>query len=269
MAGTAGGLNLDLLIETASAMAEAAAYEIRQHYRQGVAIDDKADETPVTAADRGAEAAMRRLLGARFPGHGIIGEEYGVEREDADFLWILDPIDGTKSFVTGCPLFGTLIALLHEGRPILGIINMPMLGERWTGTEGRPTLFRGADGHEGPVHCRPCATLGDAYFRTTSLEMFDPDDLPALDLIRKACKQPIYGGDCYNYGLLASGYCDLVVEADLKSYDYMALIPVVTGAGGLASDWEGRALGTHSDGHVVMSGDPALHGDLLTRLAEL
>jgi inositol-phosphate phosphatase/L-galactose 1-phosphate phosphatase/histidinol-phosphatase len=239
---------------------------VRGHFRQNVAIHDKADETPVTIADREAEAAMRAILTEACPDHGVIGEEYGTEREDAEYVWILDPIDGTKSFVTGSPLFGTLIALMRSGEPMLGVINMPMLGERWTGVAGEGVVFQ-ARRDASAALCRECPSLDEAYLRTTSPEMFETEGLTAQwDRLRKAVKQPVYGGDCYNYGLLASGHIDLVVEANLQTYDYMALIPIVEGAGGVASDWRGRPLTVASDGRVVMAGDARVHAQALALL---
>src|ERR687883_451379 len=153
---------LDAYLALASDLADAAGEAIRPHFRQSIAVDDKPDLSPVTIADRNAEAAMRRLIAARFPEHGIIGEEYGAERQDSEYVWVLDPIDGTKSFISGIPLFGTLIALAHRGRPILGIIDQPIARERWIGASGRPTTFNGST-----VHCRPCPKLAAATLFST------------------------------------------------------------------------------------------------------
>ena len=260
--------DLQAFKDAAAAMADAAAEVVRQHFRQGVAIDDKHDESPVTVADRDAEAAMRAFITERFPDHGIIGEEHGIEREDAEFVWVLDPIDGTKSFVTGSPLFGTLIALMQGSQPLLGVIDMAVLGERWSGVIGEGAIFH-ARREAQPALCRECPSLDQAYLRTTSPEMFEKHGLTEQwDRLRKAVKQPVYGGDCYNYGLLASGHVDLVVEADLKTYDYMALVPIVEAAGGLASDWQGQPLGPASDGSVVMAGDARVHEAALQILSQ-
>ena len=179
---------------------------------------------------------MRRLIAARFPDHGIIGEEFGREREDAEFVWVLDPIDGTKSFISGVPLFGTLIALAHRGRPILGIIDQPISRERWIGAAGRPTTFNGA-----PVRCRPCPALAAA-----TVVLDQPRHVPGrrrrrLRPRRGAAKLVRFGADCYAYGLLACGFIDLVIEASLKPYDFCAMVPIVEGAGGIATDWQGAA----------------------------
>jgi inositol-phosphate phosphatase/L-galactose 1-phosphate phosphatase/histidinol-phosphatase len=224
------------------------------YFRSGVAIDEKADTTPVTAADREAEAEMRRMIKDAFPDHGILGEEHGAVRLDATHVWVLDPIDGTKSFVTGKPLFGTLIALLREGTPIVGVIDMPALAERWVGVEGRPTTFNGR-----PARVRPCPDLGRAWLYASSPHMFPGADAEAFERLRLKCRAGIYGADCYAYGLLASGTVDLVCEATTQPYDYCALVPVVTGAGGMISDWRGRPLGLHSDGRVLAAGDEGAH----------
>jgi inositol-phosphate phosphatase/L-galactose 1-phosphate phosphatase/histidinol-phosphatase len=225
-------------------------------------VDDKADLSPVTAADRAAEAAMRRLIAARFPDHGIIGEEYGREREGADFVWVLDPIDGTKSFISGVPLFGTLIALAFEGRPVVGVIDQPISRERWAGALGRPSTLGGR-----PIRCRPCAGLDAATVFATTPDMFVGADSAAFARVRGAAKLVRYGADCYAYGLLALGFVDLVIEASLKPYDFCAMVPIVAGAGGVASDWRGRPLGLGSDGRVVAAGDRRVHDAALARLA--
>jgi inositol-phosphate phosphatase/L-galactose 1-phosphate phosphatase/histidinol-phosphatase len=227
-----------------------------------LAVEDKSDLSPVTIADREAEAAMRRLIAARFPDHGIIGEEFGREREDAEFVWVLDPIDGTKSFISGVPLFGTLIALARDGRPILGIIDQPISRERWIGAAGRPTLFNGA-----PIRVRPCPSLASATLFATSPDMFGSSDIAAFSRVATAAKLVRFGADCYAYGLLAHGFIDLVVEAGLKPYDFSAILPVVEGAGGVASDWRGATLTVASDGRVVFAGDRRAHEAALALLA--
>ncbi|HEX7967716.1 MAG TPA: histidinol-phosphatase [Stellaceae bacterium] len=238
----------------AEALADAAGAVIRGYFRQKIAVDDKSDLTPVTIADREAEAAMRGIIAERFPEHGIIGEEHGRARPDADHVWVLDPIDGTKSFISGIPLFGTLIALVHRGRPVLGVIDQPILRERWLGAAGRATTLNGA-----PVRTRPCASLGAATLFSTAPEiMFKGADAQGFAQLRGAVKLARNGADCYAYAQLASGFIDLVVEAGLKPYDYCALVPVIEGAGGVITDWQGRALDLGSDGRVIAAGDPTL-----------
>ena len=253
---------LDAFLALAADLADAAGEVIRPYFRQPIRVDDKPDLSPVTVADRAAEAAMRRLIAARFPEHGIIGEEYGPERADAEFVWVLDPIDGTKSFISGVPLFGTLIALAHQGRPILGIIDQPISRERWIGAAGRATAFNG-----NPVRCRPCASLSAATVFSTSPDMFKGPDAAAFGRVSAVAKLVRFGADCYAYGLLAHGLIDLVIESSLKPYDFCAMVPVVEGAGGIATDWQGAPLSLASDGRVLVAGDRNAHRQALALLA--
>jgi inositol-phosphate phosphatase / L-galactose 1-phosphate phosphatase / histidinol-phosphatase len=253
---------LDQFLALAAELADAAGAAIRPYFRQKIAIEDKPDLSPVTAADRGAEEAMRRLIAARFPEHGIIGEEFGRECEDAEFVWVLDPIDGTKSFISGVPLFGTLIALARNGRPILGIIDQPISRERWVGAKGRPTTFNGT-----PIRCRPCPALAAATVFATTPDMFRGVDAGAFGRVAGAAKLVRYGADCYGYGLVASGFIDLVIEAGLQTYDFSAMLPIVEGAGGVATDWQGRPLDLASDGRVLVAGDARAHQQALALLA--
>jgi inositol-phosphate phosphatase/L-galactose 1-phosphate phosphatase/histidinol-phosphatase len=234
-------------------LGDAAGDAIRPFFRARFETETKADDSPVTQADRAAEAAIRAILEKERPDDGIIGEEYGAVREDAARVWVIDPIDGTRAFLVGRPLFGTLVALLEEDRPVLGLIDQPIARERWIGGTGRPTLFNGA-----PAATRACATLAKAHLATTGPYLFPEADQPGFDRLRAGVRDTIWGGDCYNYALLASGHLDLVVEANLKLYDFAALVPVVEGAGGRMTDWAGKPLGRDSDGRVIAAGDPAL-----------
>jgi inositol-phosphate phosphatase/L-galactose 1-phosphate phosphatase/histidinol-phosphatase len=253
---------LDLFLALAGDLADAAGEAIRPHFRQPIAVTDKPDLSPVTVADRAAETAMRRLIAARFPEHGIIGEEYGPERADSEFVWVLDPIDGTKSFISGVPLFGTLIALARQGRPILGIIDQPISRERWIGAAGHATTFNGT-----AIRCRSCAALAAATVFSTSPDMFKGADAAAHGRVAKAAKLVRFGADCYAYGLLAHGFIDLVIEASLKPYDFSAMVPIVEGAGGIATDWRGKPLSLASDGRVLVAGDVGAHREALALLA--
>jgi inositol-phosphate phosphatase/L-galactose 1-phosphate phosphatase/histidinol-phosphatase len=253
---------LDGFLALAEALADAAAAAVRPAFRTPLAVDDKPDSSPVTAADRAAEAAMRRLIETSYPAHGIIGEEYGPLREDAEFVWVLDPIDGTKSFISGVPLFGTLIALMQDGRPLLGIIDQPISRERWVGAAGRPTTLNGA-----PVSCRSCPELGRATLFATTPEMFKGGDAAAFTRLAATVKLVRYGADCYAYGLVTAGFVDLVVEASLKPYDFGPIAPIVEGAGGVATDWQGRPLDLACDGRVVIAGDRRAHAAALALLA--
>lgn len=237
----------------AERLAEAAGAAIRPYFRRAFDIETKGDFSPVTAADRASEAAMRAILEAERPNDGIIGEEYGRVREDARYVWVLDPIDGTRAFIAGRPLFGTLIGLLDEGRPVLGVIDQPIIGDRWVGAEHRPTLFNGE-----PARTRGCASVAEARIGTTSPQAFTVETFSAFERLRAGARDTLYGGDCHNYGLLASGHLDLVVEAGLQLYDFAALVPVIEGAGGRMTDWQGRPLNRNSDGRVVAAGDAGL-----------
>ncbi len=249
----------DADLALACRLADAAGEAIRHLFRAPFAIEAKPDASPVTQADRAAEAAMRAILEQERPADGIVGEEYGNSREGAERVWVLDPIDGTRSFIAGRPIFGTLIALMEAGRPVLGIIDQPVLRERWIGARYRPTTFNGT-----VATTRSRDALLGAALATTSPHLFDEEEVGRfLALVGTVSggrpKQgPVYGGDCYNYGLLASGHLDLVVESGLKLYDFAALVPVVEGAGGRMCDWHGARLDAGSDGHVIAAGDPGL-----------
>jgi inositol-phosphate phosphatase / L-galactose 1-phosphate phosphatase / histidinol-phosphatase len=256
MSGTIDHLNSYLAL--ASELADAAGAAIRPYFRTALTVDDKADLSPVTAADRAAELAMRQMIAARFPEHGIIGEEYGREHEDAEYVWVLDPIDGTKSFISGVPLFGTLIALAHHGRPILGVIDQPISRERWVGAAGRATTHNGA-----PIRSRACPGIAAATVFATTPDMFKGTDSGAFARVASAAKLVRYGADCYAYGLVALGFADVVIEAELKTYDFSAMLPIIEGAGGVATDWQGAPLGLSSDGRVLIAGDKRTHSDAL------
>ena len=256
------GIEADIAL--AQRLADAAGEAIRPHFRSGLASERKGDASPVTVADRAAEEAMRRLLKAEAPRDGVIGEEFGSEEGSSGRTWVLDPIDGTVSFLAGRPIFGTLIGLLVDGFPVLGVIDQPILGERWIGATGRETLFNGA-----VARTRVCRELSDAALATTGPQYFDDhqgDHFMAL-AARTDHKRMMMGGDCYNYGLVAAGHLDLVCEAGLKLHDWAALVPVVEGAGGLMCDWNGDPLHTGSDGHVLALGDPARLEDVIEALA--
>lgn len=252
----------DELMAFAGTLADTARDVVRPYFRTRLAIVDKADDSPVTIADRGAEEAMRKLIEMTYPDHGICGEEYGVVRADAQYVWVLDPIDGTKSFVSGLPVFGTLIALAEQGNPILGVIDQPIMAERWIGAAGHATTLNGTD-----ARTSDCTEIAAATMYTTHPSMMDTEEkLSRFNTIAAAVKLSRFGGDCYAYGLLASGHIDLVVEAQLQPYDYMALAGVVEQAGGVITDWHGKALDMNSDGTVVAAATPALHRGALALL---
>ncbi|MFT4101792.1 MAG: histidinol-phosphatase [Burkholderiaceae bacterium] len=250
-----------VLLAFAEDLADAARPIAQRWFRSELDIETKADDSPVTRADREIEAELRRLIAATHPTHGILGEEEAPLAPQSDHVWVIDPIDGTKSFISGMPTFGTLIALLERGEPQLGVIDVPALNERWLGRKGQVTTCNG----------RPCRTRGvgrlvDAMVYSTSPDIFGGSEREAFERVSRAAAMRRFGGDCYAYALLASGSIDLVVDAGLQPYDYLALVAVVEGAGGVITDWEGRPLGTRSDGRVVASASPALHAEVLLGL---
>lgn len=247
------------LIALAHRMADAARPIARRYFRTPFDVISKGDQSPVTIADREIELAIRKLIAAECPDHGIVGEEHGTERAEAEHVWVIDPIDGTRAFIIGMPVFGTLIALLRGGKPILGIIDQPISDERWVGAAGHGSRFNGK-----PVRCRPCPELSAASLVSTSPDMYDPPEngVPFRRL-RQAVRHTRFGGDCYGFGLMASGFIDVMTEAQLKPYDYCALVPVIEGAGGVITDWDGKPLDLQSDGRVLAAGDPRVHAQAL------
>ena len=239
-------------IAFANRLADAAGEAIRPYFRAEHGLETKPDQSPVTLADRAAERAMRDLIAATFPDDAIVGEEYGDTAGASGRSWVLDPIDGTRAFISGRPIFGTLIALVIDGWPMLGVIDQPILGERWLGAIGQATTFNGA-----PAATRRCRELSSALLATTSPALFDDGQLHAFEHLDAGVRSTVLGGDCYNYACLASGHLDLVVEAGLKLHDFAALVPVVEGAGGRMCDWQGDPLTADSKGEVIAAGDPA------------
>ena len=256
-------MNLAAEIALAHRLADAARAAIRPHFRQPVAAERKADATPVTIADRSAEEGMRRILTAEVPQDGVHGEEFGVREGKSGRQWVLDPVDGTCAFLAGRATFGTLIALMVEGFPVLGLIDQPIAGERWLGVAGQPTTLNGK-----PVATRACPELTDATLATTGPQYFTQSEGDQFMALAQQTdhKRMIMGGDCYNYALLASGFVDVVCESGLKLHDFAALVPVVEGAGGTMCDWNGEPLHAGSAGHVLALGDPARLEDVLDAL---
>jgi CoA:oxalate CoA-transferase len=249
---------LDDAARLAHRMADASGIIIRSYFRQPMTVDAKDDNSPVTRADRDAESRIRDMIARDFPGHGIIGEEFGAHNDTAEYVWVIDPIDGTRSFIAGRPIFGTLIALLHNGTPVLGVIDQPIASDRWIGVQRKPTLFNGK-----ACHVRTCPDISRATIATTGPQYFSADELPMFNALAATCGNVLYGGDCHNYGLLASGHIDIVMEAGLKLHDWAALVPVVTGAGGVMTDWEGGALTRESEGQVIAAHSAACINNLL------
>jgi inositol-phosphate phosphatase/L-galactose 1-phosphate phosphatase/histidinol-phosphatase len=254
--------NLPDTLRIAHALADAAASHSLRLFRTPLEVIAKADESPVTQADRAAEAAMRDILGAERPADGIFGEEHGRERLDAENVWVLDPIDGTRSFITGSPLWGTLIALVRAGRVELGMVDMPVLGERWVGQAGL-----GAQRNGQAVHASACSTVAEARIVTTSPDIFNAADWQAFDTLSRRCAMRRFGGDCYGYAQLAGGTIDLVVETGLQPYDYLGPAGLIEAAGGVITDWQGQPLGLASDGRVIAAATRELHRQALAMLA--
>jgi myo-inositol-1(or 4)-monophosphatase len=227
-------------------------------FRTSLGVENKGGAgnfDPVTAADRAAETAMRTLIRQNFPDHGIIGEEFGNERTDAEYVWVLDPIDGTKSFITGMPAWGTLIALTRAGEPVYGMMHQPFTRERFIG-DGRGARYHGPAG-ERALRVRRCAELSEALLMTTSPLLMQQADREAFGKVEKAVRLSRYGGDCYAYCMLAAGHVDLVIETELKPYDILPLIPIIAGAGGTVTTWEGGA--PTAGGRIIAAGDKRIH----------
>ncbi|HEY1383005.1 MAG TPA: histidinol-phosphatase [Dongiaceae bacterium] len=257
------GHSIQDFVDLANRLADASRPILNSYYRRKLDVDIKSDASPVTRADREAEAAIRTLINATYPDHGIFGEEFGKERESAEYVWVLDPLDGTRAFVTGRPTFGTLIALTRNGAPLLGVIDMPVLNDRWVGATGRPTTLNGE-----PVKARACARLSEAYLSASIPLMFDtPEKRSKFEAVQARARSTTFGGDCYLYGMVATGFLDIVVECSLVEYDYLALTPVVEGAGGRITDWRGNGLKMGSGDRVIATGDRRVHDEALALLA--
>ncbi len=254
-------------LAAAEAAADSAGRVIRPFFRAGLAAADKADDSPVTQADRGAERAMRAALSERFPEHGILGEEFGLEQAQARWRWVIDPLDGTRAFITGRPSFGVLVALLQDDVPVLGVIDQPITGERWIGLAGSPTRFV-SHALPGTPRTRACAGLGEAELSCTSPDMLQGAARTRWEALRGVVKRASWGGDCYAYGLLALGQIDIIAECAMKPWDWAALVPVVEGAGGCMTDWQGAPLRPDGDGSVLALGDPALLAATVRALAQ-
>ena len=245
-------------------LATVAGETILPFFRTALAIENKQEGgfDPVTAADRAAENAMRALIRKSFPGHGIQGEEYGAERTDAEYVWVLDPIDGTKSFIAGMPVWGTLIGLMRFGEPVFGMMHQPFIGERFSG-DGGAAYYRGPVGNR-ELRVRECESLSDALLFTSSPLLMNEADRAIFRRVESAVKLSRYGGDCYAYCMLAAGQLDLVIETEIKPHDIVALIPIITGAGGIITTWENEA--PQEGGRIVAAGDARVHEAALEML---
>jgi histidinol phosphatase-like enzyme (inositol monophosphatase family) len=234
-------------------------------FRTAIAASDKSRGQafdPVTEADRAGEVAMRQLIKRTFPSHGIVGEEYGDEHPDAEFVWVLDPIDGTRAFISGLPVWGTLIGLLRNKAPCFGMMHQPFTRERFWGDGGR-AHWRGPGGTRD-LAVRPCASLATATLSCTSPSMFDAGQRAAFERVEANVRLSRYGYDCYAYCMLAAGHIDLVIEAGLKPYDIVALVPIIEGAGGIVTTWDGGSPA--NGGSIIAAGDRRVHAEALAIL---
>lgn len=260
--------SLTELMAFAHDLADAAGRSTLPHFRRRLVVDNKAGPggyDPVTAADKAAERIIRKLVRSRYPDHGFEGEEFGHDRPDAAWRWVVDPIDGTRSFVLGMPVWGTLIGLTRDGAPQLGLMDQPYTQERFW-SAGRSAMMRAADGRQRRLKTRQGVSLADAMMMTTHPDLFDPgEEASAFARIKSKVRACRYGGDCYAYCLLAAGHVDVIVEAGLKPYDIMALIPIIEQAGGVVSTWTGDSAAR--GGRIVASGDAKLHAAALKVLA--
>ncbi len=259
------------LLRFAHSLADISGEIVKRHFRTPIQVEDKADSTPVTRVDRETESALRVQIARQYPDHGVTGEELSPLRPQSEWQWVLDPIDGTRAFITGFPVFGTLIGLMHEGQPHLGIIDIPALGERWSGTISGPCRFRRTYPVTDETVCRVSGNhdLRQATVFSTDPSMFEGLRARQTEALFSRVKMRRFGGDCYLYGQLACGWIDLVAEADMQFYDAAALVPVVTAAGGVISDWQGNPVQPGWDGTVLASASGELHRGVLDLFQEV
>ena len=242
------------VIALAHRMADASGEILRRCFRTTLNIESKSDLSPVTMADREVEAALRKLIEMHYPEHGIIGEEFGNVRPQSPWQWVLDPIDGTHAFIAEKATFTTLIALAYEGVPVLGVINQPITNERWLGIAGAVATLNGK-----PISASDCNALAHATIATTAMKYFNESEAKLFEKLQSQCGNTRFGGDAYLYAKLACGEIDIVMESNLKPYDFCALKTVVEGAGGVITDWQRKSLTIASNGSVIAAGNKALH----------
>ena len=248
----------DEFVNFANLLADESAQIISKYFRKKINIENKKDDSPVTIADRNTELKIRELIAQKYPSHGILGEEYENTKLKSEFVWVIDPIDGTRSFIAGHKDFGTLIALLHNNKPILGIINCPAHQERWVGIKNEKTRL-----NNQVIKTSSVKNIEDAYLFTSGIYFNEPILKKGYQLIRDKSKYFRLGGDCYMYGMLASGLIDIVIEDTLKAHDYMALVNVIEGAGGKITDKFGNDVTIESDGSLVASSSSEIHNELI------
>ncbi len=256
--------DLDGFTRFAERLADASREILLSASAQKPRAEVKGDSSPVTAVDRAVEDRLRDMIAREYPDHGIVGEERGAAAAERDHVWVLDPIDGTLAFLAGIPVFGTLIALIRDGVPALGVIDLPVTGDRWVGCEGRPTTHNGE-----AVRARPCTELSTALLSTSNPDFYGAAEFEAFARLKSAVRWTVYGGSCLAYARIASGRIDLGIDAGLDPVDYCALVPVIRGAGGAITDWQGRALNLGSGSRILAAGDPHAHARALGILAQI
>lgn len=234
---------------------------IREAARHNTAFISKSDNSPVTEIDRRVEIELRRRIEETYPSHGILGEEFGSKGSGDEYVWVVDPIDGTKAFVTGIPVFGTLVSLTRDGVPILGVIDQPMTRDRWIGGVGYPTTL-----NDVRVRTSSQTSISEAVMSTSNIEFYDETSLPAFKALRSAVRWCVYGGSCYAYGRLASGAIDIAVDSGINPHDYLAHVAVIENAGGVMTDWEGQSLTLRSKGQCVAAASASLHRVALSKI---
>ncbi|RUP09730.1 histidinol-phosphatase [Hyphomicrobium sp.] len=270
MPGPSPAAEFQAIVRVAHELADISGPVILKHFRKAMPVENKASGgafDPVTKADRGAEKAISEALATRFPDHGLVGEEFGTKAGTSPYQWIIDPIDGTRSFIIGSPMWGTLIGVLKDEKPVFGLMDQPFTGERfWSTDKAAYHSIRG--GRPVRLKTRECPRIEDAVLTTTHPEMFaEPEQLTALETLRKKARLTRYGGDCYGYCLLASGLVDIIIEPGLKPYDIVALIPIIERAGGVVTTWTGGS--PSNGGNIIATGDARLHEEALAMINKL
>ncbi len=253
--------DLEYFAASMNRMADASGQLIREKRYADFQTEIKDDGSPVTSVDQAVELRIRDIITEHHPDHGIVGEEHDDVAPDSEFVWVIDPIDGTLPFLAGFPVFGTLISLMHNEKPVLGVIDMPMTHERWVGGGNLQTLRNGE-----PVHVRSCDDISDALMSTSNPDFYDDGSAPALARMKQATKLNVYGGSCMAYAQIASGRIDIGMDVQFDIYDFLALVPVIAGAGGVITDWDGNQLNAHSGDRFVAAGDKRVHDQALNIL---
>ena len=246
------------LIKLANKCADASGKIIKKYFRKKIKINLKKDNTPFTKADIEAEKIIRELILKQEPNCGFVGEETGTINMNREYCWVVDPLDGTKSFITGKPSFGTLIGLLKNNKPVLGILNQPILNERWVGIAGVETKY-----NNKKVRVRKCKSIKGAKMYATSPMMFQGRNKKIYKNIRTKIGECLFGADCYSHGLMSLGFVDVILEANLKPWDYIASASIISGADGKITDWNDNDLNLQSDGRILATGDSNIHKQII------